>query len=54
MINPSPYVLISAILLQIISTDLPTTLLPATPGVVRFNRLCASSNTVICLNPEFA
>ena len=55
MINPSPYVLISAIELANISTDFPSILEPSLDCSVevRFNILCASSNTVTCLRGSF-
>ena len=55
MINPSPYVRISAIEFVSISTDLPKRFpLSWLCSVdVRFNRLCASSKTVMCFKSLF-
>ena len=55
MMNDSPYVRISAILFVIISTDLPATLAVSIDCDVEtfLSKLCASSNTVTCLNDLF-
>ena len=55
IINPSPYVLISAIAFEIISTDFPATFAPSEFCSVDtfFKILCASSKIVTCLSGWF-
>ena len=52
MIKPSPKDRISAIILEIISTDLPSTLVPSSDcaAEVLRSKWCASSRTVMCCN----